>query len=33
MTAENLLPEEESVFGPDDEDDGPPDDLPADLWF
>ncbi len=27
-----LLPEEESIIGPDD-DDGPDDSLPADLWF
>ena len=28
-----LLPEEESIIGPDDDDEDPPDGLPADLWF
>ena len=33
MTGRKLLPEEESIIGPDDDDEGPPDGLPADLWF
>ena len=28
-----LLPEEESIVGPDDDDEEAPDGLPADLWF
>jgi len=33
MIALTLLPEEEAIIGPDDDDEGPVDDLPGDLWF
>ncbi len=28
-----LLPEEDAIIGPDDEDEDPDDSVPADLWF
>ena len=33
MVFPKLLPEEESIIGPDDDDEAPSDGLPADLWF
>jgi hypothetical protein len=33
MAWPKLLPEEESIIGPDDDDEAAPDGLPADLWF